>query len=273
MPIDQQAPEDAETQTIIALIQDFAAQPSRRYATRQASFPWNNKGVHSMKSPTRRRFLVAALVTCLLLIGVVVGTPSLRARAAQILGLNRADSDVVVEDAVLRGGLHGPELRSIAEVQADTPHPIYAPAVIPTGYGFQGAAYNADMGNGVHSVGVDLYYTATVSPELYISVSQLTLAEICTQCPNQIGASAVVEAVDINGVQAAYYQGYWNVTSEIEAGDGTGNIEVDDLTSVWDPTYDLQTLVWQADGFEFSLRAPLAVAKADLLALARSLRP
>ena len=274
MPIDQPTSEDAETQTIITLIQDFAAQPSRRYYTRQTDFPWNSKGVPSMKPSThRRRFLVATFVTCLLLIGVVVGTPSLRARAAEILGLTRADSDVVVEDAMIRQALHGPELRSIAEVQVDTPYAIHAPAVVPAGYAFEGATYNADMGNGIHSVGVNISYIATSNPDLSISVSQILLVEVCAECSNLVGASAVVEEVDINGVQGAYYQGYWRVTSAIPAGNGTDTIKVDDLTSEWDSTYDLQTLVWEADGFEFSLRAPRGVAKADLLALARSMQP
>jgi hypothetical protein len=254
---DHPTPEDAETQAITGLIRDFAARPGQRFYARQAAAPWNTQG-EPMKTRSLRHRLLFVPGMVLLTLALMGMAPKLRALAADILGITRADTDTVTYGAS-RQIMHGPELRPIAEVQADTPYPIYAPVEVPPAYALDGAAYNADIGNGVHLIGVTISYTAVADPELYLSISQLQIGEGCgAQCAD-VGASAVVEAVDINGHPGAYVQGAWSGSAELE--------------STWDPDYDLQAITWQADGFEFRVSARRAVPKADLLTIARSMRP
>lgn len=250
------APDDAETQAIAALIRDFAARPSERFNVRQAAAPWNSQG-EPMKTRSIRR-LVLAPALLILALGLMGMSPGLRALAADFLGITRAPSDTITHQSS-RQILYGPDLRSIAEVQADTPYAIYAPAEVPPAYALEGASYNADLGNGVRSVGVNISYTGVADPGRSISINQLLVGEGCGDRCADVGASAVVEAVDINGVPGAYVQGAWSGSAELQ--------------SEWDPDYDRQVIYWEKDGFEFSVSASRAVPRDDLLAVARSLRP
>jgi hypothetical protein len=254
---DHPTPEDAETQAITGLIRDFAARPGQRFYARQAAAPWNTQGEPMQTRSLRHRLLLVPAMLALLL-ALMAMSPALRALAADILGITRAETDTVTYDAS-RQALHGPEPRPIAEVQAETPYAIYAPAEVPPAYALEGASYNADMGNGVHLIGVDITYKAVADPDLSISISQLRVGDGCgDMCPD-VGASAVVETVDINGVPGAYVQGAWTGSADLEAN--------------WDSGYDLHAVTWEADGFEFRVSAPRAVPRADLLTVARSMRP
>ena len=249
------APDDAETEAFAALIRDFAARPSERFHARQAAAPWNTQGAPMKPRSIRRALLAPALlIMALALMGM---SPGLRAMAADLLGITRAPTDTVTYDKAAQI-LHGPELRPIAEVQADTPYAIYAPERVPPGYVFEGASYNADIGNGVRLIGVNMTFKSASDPAVEISTEQLRVGDGCPNCPD-VGASAVVETVDINGLPGAYVQGYWSGTAELQ--------------SEWDPDYDLHAVAWQRDGFEFRASAPRAVPRDDLLAVARSLRP
>jgi hypothetical protein len=253
---DHPAPEDAETQAITGLIRDFAARPGQRFYARQAAAPWNTQGGPMQTRSLRHRllFVPAMLALLLALMGM---SPSLRALAADILGITRAETDTLTYEAS-RQALHGPELRPIAEVQAETPYAIYAPAEVPPAYVLEGASYNADMGNGVHMIGVNMTLSSAADPEVAISTEQLRTDEGCASCPD-VGASAVVETVDIGGTPGAYVQGAWSGSAELQ--------------SDWDPDYDLHAVIWQRDGFKFRVAGPRAVAKDDLLTVARSMRP
>ena len=254
---DHPTPEDAETQAITGLIRDFAARPGQRFYARQAGAPWNSQG-GPMKTRSLRHRLLFVPGMVLLTLALMGMAPKLRALAADVLGITRADTDTLHHFAE-RQIMHGPELRPIAAVQADTPYPIYVPAEVPPAYALEGASYNADIGNGVHLTGVNIDYTAVADPDLYISISQIQIGEGCGEQCADVGASAVVESVDINGVAGAYVQGYWSGSGELQ--------------STWDPDYDLHQLTWQADGFEFQITARRAVPRADLLTVARSMRP
>src|SRR5687768_13032934 len=111
---DHPTPEDAETQAITGLIRDFAARPGQRFYARQAAAPWNSQGGPMQTRSLRHRllFVPAMLALLLALMGM---SPALRALAADILGITRAETDTLTYESSVQI-MHGPELRPIAAV-------------------------------------------------------------------------------------------------------------------------------------------------------------
>ena len=137
---------------------------------------------------------------------------------------------------------------SIEQIRGQVSFTVKELGTIPDGLYFTGATGDPD--------GIYLSYD-TVDHTGFISIKE----SAGTASPQQIGASAVVENVDINGLPAEYVKGSFSMK------DG-------DAAAVWDGNADFQTLQWMDQGVFMEMRGTgpvIAVDRDKFISLAKSL--
>ncbi len=150
---------------------------------------------------------------------------------------------------------------SIAEVQAQADFHVKVPTWLPAGYEFQGAEYSIDNAsstwqdymNNNHQNGFILMQMPVEAAESF-----------------EVGASAAVIPISINGHAGEYVEGGWVAV--------TG--EVDDTAAltgqVWDPDYPFQQLRWTEGDMAFLLMSyvgsPKELTRDQWIKIAENLR-
>lgn len=120
---------------------------------------------------------------------------------------------------------------SVSEVTAQAGFTVYQPASVPEGFTFSGASF--DPASSI----TRLFYQTPDSNALVLKQEPAGQNEPCDLC-GEVGASAAIEEVTINGAAGEYVIGVWKLT---------------DNGPVWDSDPYLQTLRWQQGDFAFEL--------------------
>jgi hypothetical protein len=142
---------------------------------------------------------------------------------------------------------------SVDEVAAMAGFKVYQPASIPEGFAFSGGSFDPKT-----SI-ARLFYQSVESNGIVLKQQPIGTGDTCDLC-GEVGASAEIQEVSINGVRGEYVVGVWKLTDE---------------GAVWNSDPYLQTLRWQQDGFAFELMymgSPDALTKDQMVAIASSLQ-
>ncbi len=142
---------------------------------------------------------------------------------------------------------------SVRDVEAQAGFHVLEPTWLPETLSFKGATFEGQQGI------TRLFYTYAESNGLVLRQEAVARTEDCELC-GQVGASAAIETVDVNGARGEYVEGVWNLTDE---------------GPVWVPDPYLKTLRWQTNGVALELLymgPPDSVSKEDLLHVAQSLK-
>jgi hypothetical protein len=196
-------------------------------------------------------------------IAAVLLTPQGRSLAQEILQFfNRADSDTLPVQSWQLAPLpetSAPDPADISnanlavdEVENQIGYDVLEPTWLPEVLSFVGANLDPEQNMSF------LFYRYTDTNGLVLKQVPVEINNDCALC-GTVGASALVETVQVGQASAEYVEGVWKMT-------GAG--------PVWESDLWLKTLRWQADGMAFELLymgPPESVSRADLIAIAESL--
>ncbi len=179
-------------------------------------------------------------------------------------------TDEIDEDAVLNPN----QLEALAGFD------ILAPAYLPENYQY-------DHGNhySMGGIAVDLYYSCGNNPDLprsstfYIYQVKMSAAEYQWELENlpkdEVGESAQIETVLINGVPAEYIKGNWRDVIDTSSGTPIP------VKRVWENSLNSYSLKWYTNGVFYVMRtgnwgddipAICILTKEDFIAIAQSLK-
>jgi len=222
---------------IETLLTQIQPEPGERYYQNMQNAPWNKETrTYPVKS------LVAAVVA-VVIFGASLALTPLGALAQDVISrffviqdtntrtfeVERPIEPTAVADAPVWEPL------SLAEAQAQTSFTMTPPQP-PAPYEFDGA----DVYNNGRTVMLSYRIPddTSVGRNLVFFQSPVSDAD-----PREIGASAVIEQVSINGVPGEYTSGWWAITDENSQGIN-GDQERLELESEWDNDFGLHYLEW-----------------------------
>mgnify|MGYP001012695737 CR=1 FL=1 len=252
------------------VVEEVDLWPSIKQHVKQSNRPSKNgdlfMNTNKPLKHTQRRVFSLAIVTCLLLALIWLLTPQGQVWAQQILQyFTRSNSDVLPLQSwqltpVVNAESPTPDPASILdahsgvqEVQQQAGFRVLQPAWLPQTLTFSGASYDPQEQI------TRIFYQLVETNGLAIRQEPLQLSEECQLC-GEVGASAAIVSVDINGQAGEYVEGTWNLT---------------DNGPVWEPTPYLKTLRWKSGDMAFELLymgPPEALTQEDMVAIAKSMQ-
>lgn len=149
-------------------------------------------------------------------------------------------------------GDYGSPTCTVEQIRSKVDFTVKEPASIPEGLYFVGAT------GGTDSIYL-LYYYENQSGSLSITVERWAGAP--SPETDLIGASAIVEEVNIGGMTGEYFKGIFVSESE-------GNV------AVWDPNFGVETLRWLDNGISYTVQysyPPTTLGKEGMAVLAESM--
>jgi hypothetical protein len=231
--------------------------PSQRFYRRMGRAAW------TPLARARRRAFAATGLVLILVVAMLALTPQGRAWAQEVIHFfTRATSDtmpvptaapliwvnitpgVPAPTATPRalftdcGDFNSPKC-SVEQIRSKVDFPVRELGTVPQGMHFAGATGGSDRIVLFYDNG-EFTYGLTIVEEPWTGSSEMTKWEI--------GASAVVETVQIGSVTGEYVKGGFN-TQLVEA-PKIGDVKFD---QVWDARVGLETLHWISDGIFFSM--------------------
>jgi hypothetical protein len=154
---------------------------------------------------------------------------------------DRSEITVHYNDAV-----DGPVERYISpplEAVASTlPFTAKLPTFLPAGYRVEGAQFNQEL------QALDVIYSCEANPAYGFTLFQLSSA---TELPPiDIGASALIETVQIGAASGQLVKGGWGGVEPAERPEGVTALEVE---LVWDNELPMFSLDWESEGMRYSM--------------------
>lgn len=152
-----------------------------------------------------RAFAAGVITTLIVAISLVVAAPPLRAATAELLGIERADSNIIyTNDPVPDSGFA--EFGDLLVAEHLTPYQLREPTALPENYRFAHGKHWPDRDM------IELIYrrphpTDSRRTEL-LSLRQWP-APAAGEPILEVGAGARVETVDVNGREGYYFSGAW----------------------------------------------------------------
>ncbi|MGD2155367.1 MAG: hypothetical protein PVG14_18570 [Anaerolineales bacterium] len=239
-----------------------------------------------------RRAAILALFTLLIAIGALMVTPAGGVLAERVLQFFSQSVDDTEKQTVVRAPSENSEgvedqpfiVQSDGQVipveeegivitppgdLKDTDFPVFMPTFLPEGYSLNKAEY--------HPLGPMTWveFTCGRYAGFTLTQNQITYEAYLAdpEYRGDIGASAEIIEVDINGTKGEYVQGNWGPTSPF-----SGSEEVE---FTWDPNLNFHRLIWYTDGSLFRITTSRSgpgneacrLMMEDILTIAESLRP
>lgn len=230
---------------------------------------------------SRRLRLIAAILLGVLLAGGLWSLPPLRTLAQGVIDFFIPDNDNTRSTEIYIGG-HPPEPAErpsvdLESVIAAAPFEVHVPTYLPNGFRLD----EVEIMNGA------VFMKLKCRTPWSITIAQLPFTDETDLVPQEIGASAVIETVDIHGVEGQYVHGSWEVVlpenfETLRQNEQAQGIEVE---SVWNNDLPWGRLTWVADGIIFDVRSsggtmslesrnnPCAPSREMFMAIARGLVP
>lgn len=189
------------------------------------------------------RLMAYAAAAFAALVVITLSVPPLRVLAQEVLDnlFNRTPADVMpfvtplvitVQPTPVSQTVYSTPGVTLAEVQAQVDFTIKAPAYLPERYSFYGASIDAP----------GLVTLSYIRRGDILNISQSRAADAQTF---EVGATADIQVVDINGVPAEYVEGFWVADME-SSGD---QAEVQGI--IWQNKGNYQQMRWQQDGIVY----------------------
>ncbi|MBL8164582.1 MAG: hypothetical protein JNJ61_21510 [Anaerolineae bacterium] len=197
---------------------------------------------------SQRLRLAAAILIAVLLAGGIWTIPTLRSLAQEVISFFIRAEDNVRNDEIYVGGTpveSGEQPGgTLAAAIAAAPFDVHVPTVIPNGFRLDSAEFT-------HGV-VLLKLTCQEPWAVWITQRVFNPAEVV---PQDIGASAMIEAVDIHGAVGQYVHGTWDVVLPENFDALRQNPDRQSLAveSVWNNDLPWGKLTWTADDLMFEI--------------------
>jgi hypothetical protein len=132
-----------------------------------------------------------------------------------------------------------PPLEAVAST---VPFTVKLPTFLPPGYRVEAAQYNEAL----HAL--DVIYSCEENPAYGFTLFQLSSG---TELPPiDIGASALIETVQIGATSGELVRGGWSVVEPAERPEGVTSLEAE---MVWDNEVPLFSLNWESEGMRYSM--------------------
>lgn len=133
-------------------------------------------------------------------------------------------------------------LPPVEELAPTLPFTAKLPSFLPASYSLEAAQYNADL------QALDVIYACEGNPAYGFTLFQLASD---TELPAiDIGASAIVETVQIGAATGQLVKGGWSVVEPAELPEGVTALEAE---LVWDNELPMFSLDWESEGMRYSL--------------------
>jgi hypothetical protein len=237
---------------VMSALEEFYPRPSEQFYRRMQSEPWITvpKTTH-LNVLRQRRFNqhwlpAVSILAVLLVAGTVLVTPPLRAMAQELVGLFMRDRRDVVLEQQLEADISPVETwhfeLSRAEAEREAGFDVWSLRHLPDGYRFSQAVYMP-----AEQMVMSMYTNAPASvadPRGHpgFVLAQQPAAQAGSSGTFRVGASAVIETVQIGDVKGEYVEGGWCGPSSEEP-------------MQWCPGDFAQTLRWQRGDWVFTLDA------------------
>lgn len=122
------------------------------------------------------------------------------------------------------------------------PFTAQLPTFLPDNYSVEGAQYNEDL------QALDVIYSCEGNPAYGFTLFQLSSGTELS--PIDIGASAIIETVQIGAASGQLVQGGWSVVEPAERPEGVTSLEAE---MVWDNELPMFSLDWESEGMRYSM--------------------
>jgi hypothetical protein len=195
------------------------------------------------------RRLIAAALLGLLLAGGLWAVPPLRTFAQDVIEFFiPAQADTRSTEIFVGGQPSEATDQPSGDLQtviAQVPFTVYTPTNLPAGYQISDAEYTYGA----------VFITLTCVEPWAIMISQRPLDESLGSLSQEVGASAVIESVDINGITGEYVHGGWDIVppANLDELRQTPHPQGVAVESVWNNDLPWGRMAWSADGFAFEI--------------------
>ncbi|MGJ3240328.1 MAG: hypothetical protein ACFE0Q_16595 [Anaerolineae bacterium] len=187
------------------------------------------------------RRIVAIAASFLIVLGLFATVPPLRVVAQDIIGFFIAGEETIETSVVIGGDAsaeHNPYSLSISELQDQVAEMLYLPTYLPDGYVYDGGSYDLQQERSI--------ITYRCSPLHSIGLTAQPVDDMAQIMPYEVGESANIIDVDIDGTYGQYVRGFWvlsvpNYDSDAPAPDEPIQ---EPAEAVWTNDSDHQMLWW-----------------------------
>lgn len=208
---------------------------------------------------TRRLRLIAAVLLGVLLAGGFWAVPPLRTVAQEVINFFIPDQDDSRSEEIYIGGQpHESAEQAPGELVtmfAQAPFDARFPTFIPEGFRVEDARVDHDVA----------FITLTCTEPWAVLITQRVFDGDFQPFAQEVGASAVIETVDINGASGQYVHGTWDVVmpDNFEALRQNSEAQGVAVDSIWDSNLPWGRLVWMNDGILFELMSAGGIMSED----------
>jgi len=261
-------PDEDEIGAILSRIQ---LKPSQNFHKRMADQPWVQESHQSrgFSLHTQRLSVITGLIVLLAVI-FSLATPALEVVAQNLLQFflpTIGDQTVLQITLEETSDLPNDYTLTIPEAESLAGFDAKMPAKLPIGYSISGAFYHPERD------AIVLNFKADTTGHI-LRILQRPLSEEY----QQIGASAIIETIQIGSSTGEYVTGAWTVPEVESAFEKTEFGRTIPIQATWDPEAEIQMLRWVENEMLFEIifgggtpNAPGYLTKLDLTALARSM--
>ena len=230
----KQKPDEKQLET---LLEQIKPEPSKAFYEKMENAPWKKKEQKLIRFPYKKAAAIAILGFALLLF--MQPNKVIAELIAAFFQVEPSESNITMPlpeptSTFVPSPSPAP---SLATLQENLSFTILEPSYLPEGYVFDQAYPITD--------GLIIQYKLGMSDEL---ARGLTLYQSTSdEDAYQIGANAIVQTIDIDGVYGEYVQGNWET---IESSSTANQLNI---RSQWDNSVQMHMLVWEVDGVRYQL--------------------
>ncbi len=259
---------DQEIQDLLGAIQP---KPSQQFHQRMAKQPWVQSADQFQGDRVQPQRLAATTGFVLLLVLILtLATPALEVVAQRLVQFFLPTISDQTQLQITLEGTSDPRLAtSLTVSEAEILAGFFAtePNALPQNYSFRGATYNPDR-------------KAIVLNYIFENQTQTLriLQRPVEEEYQQIGASAVVEIIQIGSLSGEYVTGAWTIPEVESAIELTEFGKTTTLQATWDPNAEIQMLRWVENEMLYEIvfaggdpKMPGHLTKLDLIAIAESM--
>jgi len=262
-------PNEDEIGQLLSTIQPA---PSQRFYKKMAEQPWIQRGhrPHSSRLNAQRIAAFAGMVFLFILL-LSLATPTLEVVAQRLLQffMPTIEDQTILQITLDETSSSAEDFPlTISEAENLGGFDASEPANLPDGFYLTGAIYNPDR------EAIAINYVSEIKGQT-LRILQRPLSEEY----QQIGASAVVETVQIGDVTGEYVTGAWTIPEVESAIELTEFGKTVPMQATWNPDAEIQMLRWVENDMLYEIifgggtpNNPGYLTKLDLIALAESMQ-
>ena len=227
---------------IEALLTNIRPNPSERYHRIMKNTVWQDNNTEQSTHLIRTLSAVAATVVLVIAIGFFtpLGTIAQEIFSGLFVPASSDNKPVPVRAEIAPTPFDSAiawQPQEIIDVQAQAPYSVLVPTSLPTGYEFVGATYDAN------SQMISLNYTLAGENPLYRNLV-IKIHPEGSFGADEVGASAIIQPISINGIDGQYVQGWWDKVGTDESGQAT--VE-------WNANLGMHRVKWTQDNLVFEV--------------------